>query len=471
MFLRPVRRLTKTIGFRLTIWYSFIFIFSSLILFGIAYFLLSSSIHEKEREAIQTKLNEYMLMGRSRGLESLMDEIRLEDAGNRNAGLFVRIADRKNRTLFLTLPHNWRKIDLDRIEKEVPAREDQWLFLKKKGHKDGALEIASQWLSDDFLLQVGKGSVEREGLLERFREIFAGIMIPTILLGFIGGAFLAFRALRPIRDLIHTVHSVESGRMHVRVLPSQTGDELDELVRLFNGMLERIEALIIGMREALDNVAHDLRTPVTRLRGVVETVLQSEHDPDTLREALMDCAEESERIMTMLNTLMDISEAETGVIQLHLEMVDITSLVKGVLEIYQCVAEDRELALLSAFPDELYARVDPNRIRQVIANLIDNAIKYTPSGGRIKIEVSQHGDDVAVSIKDTGIGIPAHDMPRIFDRLYRGDKSRSQRGLGLGLSLVQAVIHAHKGRIDVESHPGGGTQFTLFLPAVSLACH
>jgi len=463
MFLKGLRRLIRTTAFRLTLWYSSIFILSSLALFLLAYFLVSSTVRDQDQKMIQLKINEYVLMEQSEGTDALLKEIRQEHPSNRLAGFFVRVADPQNRTLILTVPRRFQKTDFKVLNNKYSGLTGDWLSLQMEKGKD-VLQVMTGHLSNGYLLQVGKGPEEREDLLERFREIFGLIMIPVVLIGLAAGAFLAFRSLRPIRDPIHTVRDIDTGKMDARVPSSHTGDELDELVRLFNNMLEKIKTLITGMQDALDNVAHDLRTPVTRLRTVVEMTLQSENDQEALREALMDCAEESERLMTMLNTLLDISEAESGVMRLNIEEVDMAILIKDVTELYQYVAEERQISISSTVPEGLKAHADISHTRQVVANLLDNAIKYSKKGGSIDIKAALKDNELKISVRDNGVGIASGDLPRIFDRLYRGDKSRSRRGLGLGLSLVQAVVHAHKGHIEVHSRPGKGSCFTVCLP-------
>jgi signal transduction histidine kinase len=401
-------------------------------------------------------------MAEQGGIQAVEDASRTPQHSSRRSTFFVRIVDPNNVTLFLSNPPLWEKFDLTRPQDQVLA--GQWHYYTSK--RDGALlEVASARLHDNRLLQVGKGVQDRNETLEHFRDTLLATIIPMMIIGLAGGSFLAYRALRPIRNLSLVARSiVDTARFDARVPANDTGGELSELVIVFNQMLEKIELLIQSMKDALDNVAHDLRTPVTRFRGVAEAALRAEADGDVCREALADCLEESDRVMTMLNTLMDISEAETGMMKLSLDNVNLAALVEEVADLYGDVADDKSIAVSTRASKDICLIADRAKLRQVLANLVDNAIKYTPCGGRVDIEAFENPQAAVVLVKDNGIGIPPDDLPRIWDRLYRGDKSRSQRGLGLGLSLVKAVVQAHHGKIEAAPNPGGGSVFSLYLP-------
>jgi heavy metal sensor kinase len=325
--------------------------------------------------------------------------------------------------------------------------------------------IAEDLMPDHMLLQVGKSTEETTALLARFRNASVVLLAIFFPASIVVGALFAARALRPIQALTRTMLEIQAtSRFDARMPSSGTGDELDRLVQVFNQMLARIERLIRGMRESLDNVAHDLRTPMTRLRGKAQTALLTEANHTTCRETLADCIEESERVMHMLNTLMDIAEAEAGVLKIDVAPVDAAKLVASVLDLYAPVAEDKEITLTADVSPDLRVQGDAVLLRRVFANLVENAIKFTPRGGAVRLDAQAHGSVGQFIVVDTGAGIPSEDLPRIWDRLYRGDRSRSERGLGLGLSLVKAIVERHGGATEAESTPGAGTRIYIELP-------
>jgi len=460
------RRAWRTLSLRLTLWYSGLFFLSTVILFAVTYVLLARSLQRRDREELRGALVEYQTGYQHGGVMELEQETAEKSSHAGKSLLLVRVATATNSTLFLDSPHSWEKqFDLTQLEKTVLKDGKQVLRLPSIDGDEEVLEVASVHLPDGKLLQVGKSTEQREELLERFRGTFIGVMLPVLLLSVGGGALLTWRALRPLRGLIQTLHAIiTTGALATRASVPDTRDEVAELSRLFNTMLERISLLISGMQGTLDIVAHDLRTPMTRLRGMAEIALQAEMPETALRDALANCIDESDRILAMLNTLMDISEAEHGAMRLEREPLNARELIAQAVELYRDVAEDKGIQLSTSVPSELVFHADRNRLLQVLANLLDNAIKYTPAGGQVSITVARNLQQVVLTVTDTGVGIFPEDLPHIWDRLYRGDESRSQRGLGLGLSLVKAIVQAHGGSVTIHSTPGSGAMFTVSLP-------
>ena len=184
-------------------------------------------------------------------------------------------------------------------------------------------------------------------------------------------------------------------------------------------------------------------------------------------EKLADCVEEADRVGAILNTLVDIAEAEARIVPEDITPVGLAKIVNDSVASYADFAQASNVRVTSTVPDGLLARMDATALFRVLANLLDNAIKYTPAGGKVQIDAERRGSIAEVRVRDTGVGIPAADLPRVWDRLFRSDRSRSQRGMGLGLSLVRAIVEAHGGKVAVESHPGAGTTVLLELPAAA----
>ena len=304
MPLKIVDRARQTLAWRLIVWYSVIFILSSLAVAIVSYVFVSSSLRDNRR-AIEVKISHLAELADSGGIVAVEHAASLRPGAKRRKSFFVRILDGEGRVVFINSPHLWNKFEPAVDVTDIV--EGAWQYLPSDGD---VLEISSARLTGGYLLQVGRTLEDREEILENYRKTIAAVTIPIVVIAFGGGIFFALRAVRPIRDLIGTTHAiVETGRVDVRVPEKSATGELAQLVRLFNKMLDRIEALIAGMKQSVDNVAHDLRTPMTRLRGVAEMALRSESPPQQYHESLATCVEESDRILTLLNALMDISEA------------------------------------------------------------------------------------------------------------------------------------------------------------------
>lgn len=278
------------------------------------------------------------------------------------------------------------------------------------------------------------------------------------------GWFMSRRALQGVEEVTRTAGDISKGALGQRVHVKAKGDEIERLATTFNYMLDRIEALIKGMRELTDNIAHDLRSPITRIRGINEMALTNGKSVDECNTMAANTIKECDRLLEMVNTMLDISEAETGASKLEMEKTDMAKLVRDACELFQPSAEEKMVTLFSEISDNAFVYGDIQRIQRMVINLLDNALKYTLSGGTVTVSVYGDERQVVLSVNDTGIGISKQDLPHIFNRFYRCDQSRSQPGLGLGLSLAMAIARAHDGNITATSSLGKGSKFTITLP-------
>ena len=458
-------RLTRTFGSRLAMWYFGLFAASTVVVLGLAYALLAVSLRARDRDLVESTLVRYAAAFERRGLSGLDAAIKADNATGRYEPLFVRVLTSGGALTYTNMPNGWSGFNRDQLWSPPLLGQQRWAEVDAAGG-DERLEIASALLPGGEIFQVGKSTAARDDLLARFRGTALVLLGVAVLTAAAGGATLTWSGLRPLRDMTRAVGTIlETGNVRARVPVAHSGDPLDDAGVLMNSMLDRIETLIAGLRGSLDNVAHDLRTPIARLRATAETALTEGRGPDEYRHALADCLEETERVIAILDALMDIAEAESGVMRLRTEDTDLVGLVRSALDLYDDVAEEKHIRLTLDAPDRLPASVDAARMRQAVANLVDNAVKYTPPGGRVTVTARLEETGPIVRVSDTGIGIVPADLPHIFERLYRGDRSRSERGLGLGLTLVKSIVEAHGGRVDVESVPRAGSVFTIRLPS------
>ncbi|MCW5558981.1 MAG: HAMP domain-containing protein [Verrucomicrobiae bacterium] len=460
-------RVHRSLAVRLSLWFALVFLVCVTALFFALYHVLAGDIEARALAELNERYDRYARLASTSGIATLESAVRNDGRQPGVTAYFVRLSRGARQVIFADAPPEWTDV-YSRVIPEartggLSVEETRVIRVPRDATRD--FQIVQGELPGGIMLEVGRITDSRSILLRSLRRTFLALGGASMLLGFVGGSVFAWRATHPIREVTETARRIiQGGSLSPRV-PVPPGDnDLTELARHFNTLLDQNEKLIRAMRESLDNVAHDLRTPLTRLRGTAEVALQAPGASGPEREALADCVEESERVLRILNTLMDVAEAEAGMMKLRREPTDLRALLREVVDLYGFVAEDHHVSVTVTGLDRCEASVDPNRMRQVFANLLDNAIKYTPEGGRVTISLATENGAAVARFADTGMGISPEEQPKIWNRLYRGDRSRSQRGLGLGLSLVRAIVEAHGGAVSLTSTVGRGSEFTVRLP-------
>jgi len=289
----------------------------------------------------------------------------------------------------------------------------------------------------------------------------------AVLTALAGGAFLARRVIKPVEQMAATAQQITAQNLNERIKLTQADVELERLAESFNQMITRLENSFNQVRQFTADASHELRTPLTILKGETQLALDGHLNPDEYRHVLRSRMEELERMARIVDDLLILSRADSQVAELDFQIVDLSDLVIESCEQLRHCAEAGQLSLIVENVEPIEVIGDSLRLRQMFRNTLENAIKYTPEGGEVRVQLRPEGDDRSrLIITDTGIGIPAADLPRIFDRFYRVDKARSRErgGSGLGLSIVKWVVDAHSGTISIESEAGKGTLVTILLP-------
>lgn len=453
-----------SLNFRLTSVFAVVFLVFTAAVFGVSLYLISSTLRRKTEMEVEAEFLRFWALYQTYHEELLQQEVFRQAFVEEGLFSMIRVAGADNETLLFAVPDHWEAPAEERVRRSVqPTQGNVTTITVPEGGR--VLEVHTYELHDGRLLQLGVDVTSRTEVLRHFRIIFLAVALPLLVVGYLGGLLVSRNALKPIGTLTEAIRRIiETGNTQRRIEPTGTGDELDELVRLFNAMIGKVDGLIQGMRNTLDNVAHDLRTPMTRFRNRAELSLQATRSDEEYRETIHELLEESEEILTMLNTLMDISEARTGSMQLNRSFVDLGRLATDMADLYAYSAEEKSVTLHADTDGEVPVEVDLNRMRQVVANLLDNAIKYTDPGGRVDVKVRAEEHWAVLSVRDTGIGIDEREIGSIWNRLYRSERSRTRKGLGLGLSLVKAITEAHEGTVTVISALGRGSVFEVRLP-------
>ena len=454
-------------AFRLTLWYAGIFAVSACIAFLLFYFFVSKFIFDQTDQELISQADRFSILLTSQGSELVIDSALIEAHAAGVKKVFFRFLSANGEVFSSSDMSYWKDINIGVDETAIKEllKDSQPVFktIAVSGRRE-KVRILYAAISPRIILQVGVAMESYSHFLDALRRIFIATMSFLVVLAAGVGWFMARRAVSGIEAVTRTAQKISGGTLEERVPVKASGDEIDQLALTFNQMLDRIQALLKEIKQMSDNIAHDLRSPLARIRGAAEVTLASGKTLGEFEGMAASTIEECDRLLDMINTMLMISKTESGVEKIPSADVDLTGIVRQACELFGPTSEDKKVTVRCNRPDGIHLNGNTPMIQRMFSNLLDNAIKYTPPGGMVDINVSGSQSQVVVAVKDTGVGISAHDLPHIYERFYRCDQSRSQAGIGLGLSLARAIARAHGGDITVVSTPNEGSTFTVTLP-------
>ncbi|MBI4184503.1 MAG: HAMP domain-containing protein [Proteobacteria bacterium] len=458
--MRPIRTALRTTAFRLALLYAGLFGASVLALLLFLYFASAGLIARQADETIEAEITGLAEHYRRRGLGGLVQVV-IERAQRLPTSVYL-LADPLRRPLAGNLD-SWP---------EVGTGPEGWLeFSFEAATAEGRMTHRARArhlvLTGGFNLLVGRDIEELRLTVARITEALLWALALTAALALGGGLVMSRNALRRIEAINRTSREIMAGDLSRRVPLSGSGDELDELAANLNAMLAQIERLMTGLRQVTDNIAHDLRTPLSRMRARLEVALMQPAAAATYRQEIERTIAEAEALIATFNALLAIAEAEAGAEREAMERVDLAALVRDAADLYAPLAEEAGLAfsVRIAGEGELAVRGHRHLLSQALANLIDNAVKYTPRGGAVAVVAARGAAGIEVVVADTGPGIPEAERERVLGRFVRLEASRSTPGSGLGLSLAAAVAARHGARLRLEDNRPGLRAVLLFPPA------
>lgn len=457
-------RFNMNIKLKLFLWYIITMVLTLLFSFSILYYLLHESTLQTVINDLYSERYEMQKLLESDGIDAVCSLAIAEAESEGVDKVFVRILNYEMDVISQSNMDSWGYIPLEQ-EKFRPMDDSDGATVERLRRENSEeIQVLHGTIGKGYHVQMGQSLGEERFLLQKCVEIFSKAVPVFILVAGLLGWFVARSTLSGIQALTRTAQEISRGHFHRRVEVRRGGSEIEKLAETFNAMLERIESLIAGMRQVTEGIAHDLKSPISRIRGTAEMNIETGCSQRDCEEMAGNTIEECDRLLEMINALLQISEAESGAMKIDSEFLDVSYMIRNACALYQASAENKAISLETEAPEYVSFCGDKRRLQRMIANILDNAVKYTPEGGRIRVVLEDAEDRISITVADTGAGIAAEDLHHIFERLYRGDRSRTTPGHGLGLSLAQAVAFAHGGEILVESTPGKGSTFTVILP-------
>lgn len=459
------RRFIHSLALRLSLNYAACCCLSMVAVLAVCYLFLEGSLRSRMDSDLAEEVVEYAALLQSQDLQILEDVLEREAFSEGTDQVFFRILDRAGNVVITTDTSSWHGLSDGGTHLQAALAGKPVFVDYLDRERDFHARLLYGLIADNMILEQGESQEGNRALLSQFRKIFTIATLAFVFCSLLAGAYMARSSLAGVQRLTQAAVQIAEGRWDHRVPVSRHHDEIDELANAFNTMVDRIQVLFRDLREVTDDIAHDLRTPLMRIRGEAEMAL-AESDAEAMgHERCGSVLEECDRMLSLINTMLEISQTEAGAKSMERVEVDLEAAVEDICELFRPAAEDKGLRLHYAAVPVPAVIGDPQRLKRAIAHLVDNAIKYTAPGGQIEIQCAFDRGELTLTVRDTGIGIPAAALSDIFSRFHRVDASRSEPGNGLGLSLAQAIIRAHGGQIGVESEEGRGSTFTVRIPA------
>jgi signal transduction histidine kinase len=462
-----LNRILRTTTFRLALVYMALFGGSALVLLGFLYWATAGYMARQTDETIGAEIAGLAEQYRQGGLDGLSAAIAGRMSRNPRGNSIYLLADPKYQRIVGNLDR-WPPSALDsRSDVTQEGWIDFTIYEEDSPRGDSYRAHARHFLlPGGFHLLVGRDVQERERLQALIIEALAWGLAITAALAFAGGALMSRSTIARIDAVNRTSREIMKGDLTRRVPTAGTGDEFDQLAENLNSMLDRIETLMSGIRQVSDNIAHDLRSPLTRMRSRLEVARMGELDPTRARALIEETIAEADTLLSTFNALLRIAEIEAGRSRAGFGDVDLSEVVRDAVELYEPLAQERRQALTMEVDAGLSITGDRHLLSQAVANLIDNAIKYTPDDREIAVTLIATPRGAALRVADGGPGIPAEFRDKVLQRFFRLEASRSTPGSGLGLSLVAAVAHLHDAQLDLgDNNPGLIVTITFPLQA------
>jgi heavy metal sensor kinase len=315
------------------------------------------------------------------------------------------------------------------------------------------------------IIVVGQLTTGITGVLDTFKYVLVTAIVAVIVLAGIGGLFLASRVLKPVEQITRTAQKIEESDLSQRIAV-KNDDELGRLASTLNDMIARLEEAFNRQRQFTADASHELRTPLAIIQAEATLALSKERSEADYRKSLETVSQESTYMSSVIGKLLFLARSDAGKEQLTFEDVDLKDLITGLSSNVEALAADKGIKFTVDAQENLVVNGDKVKLRQLFINILENAVRYTPTGGNILISLTRKESNAFIAISDTGIGIPQEHLPHIFERFYRVDKARSRAdgGVGLGMAIAKYIAESHKGNITVESEVGKGTTFNVTIP-------